>query len=276
MHYYKFNIGDYRRDTGHLTMLEHGAYRQLLDSYYLNEQPLPIDDAILMRTHSARNADEMQAIRNVLKDFFVRTDDGWVHNHCDRVIGDFHSKSEKAKESANARWANKHAGSNDSGNEGNANAMRTHSEVNANHKPLTNIKNKKEGVKKATQLAEDFTLNETSIGYANERGVNVTTELDSFRNWHTAKGSTYKDWQAAWRSWCDNAVKYGRGKTTVQDATPKLDTSLEARRAAMQAQADESYRNRAWLEGEQRYRTVFKIEGGQVKSSRVYDSGVAA
>jgi len=133
MHYYKFNIGDYRRDTGHLTMLEHGAYRQLLDSYYLNEKPLPLDDAILMRTHSARNADEMQAIRNALQDFFIRTDEGWIHNHCNRVICEYHSKSAKAKDSANARWGNKHADV----SEQDANAMRTHSEGNANHKPLT-------------------------------------------------------------------------------------------------------------------------------------------
>lgn len=138
MHYYKFNIGDYRRDTGHLTMLEHGAYRQLLDSYYLNEQPLPIDDAILMRTHSARSADEMQAIRNVLKDFFVCTDAGWIHNHCTRVIGEYHTKSDKAKESANARWGNKHA----IPAKQDANAMRTHSEGNANHKPLTTNQHK--------------------------------------------------------------------------------------------------------------------------------------
>lgn len=276
MHYYKFNIGDYRRDTGHLTMLEHGAYRQLLDSYYLNEQPLPLDDAILMRTHCARNADEMQAIRNVLKDFFVCTDEGWIHNHCDRVIGDFHAKSEKAKESANTRWANKQAASRDSDSGCNADAMRPHSDGNANHKPLTKNKNKKESAKKASQLPDDFTLNETSITYAKERGVNITTELDGFRNYHAAKGSTYKDWQAAWRTWCGNSVKFGRATTPKPDDRPKLDTSLEARCAAMQAQADESYKGRAWLDGERRYRTVFKIEDGQVKSSRVYESGVAA
>lgn len=139
MHYYKLNIGDYRRDTGHLTMLEHGAYRQLLDTYYLNERPLSADDATLMRTHSARNADEVQAIKNVLKDFFVLTDDGWVHKYCDRVIAEFHGKSEQAKDAANARWGNKkpQSGSKKSGSGSNADAMRTHSDGNANHKPLT-------------------------------------------------------------------------------------------------------------------------------------------
>lgn len=135
-------------------------------------------------------------------------------------------------------------------------------------------KDKKET--RASKLPDDFAINDTGVKYANGRGVNITTELDGFRNYHEAKGTTFKDWQAAWRTWCDNAVKFGRASAPKADDKPKLDTSLEARRAAMQAQADESYKGRAWLEGEKRYRTVFKIEGGQVKSSRVYDNGVAA
>jgi uncharacterized protein YdaU (DUF1376 family) len=141
MNYYKFHIGDYRRDTSHLSMLEHGAYRQLLDSYYLNEKPLPLDDAILMRTHCARTADEMQAIKNVLADFFLRTEEGWVHKHCERALQAYKAKSDKARESASARWQKENPQSD-------ANAMRTHSEGNANHKPITN---NQEPIKKQKQ-----------------------------------------------------------------------------------------------------------------------------
>ena len=37
MNYYKFNVGDYSAATRHLSMLEHGAYRLLLDVYYTTE-----------------------------------------------------------------------------------------------------------------------------------------------------------------------------------------------------------------------------------------------
>lgn len=131
MHYYSHNVGDYRRDTSHLSMLEHGAYRQLMDTYYLTEKPLSLAHADLMRTHSARSADEVQAMENVLKDFFTRTDDGYIHKRCDVEIEAFHAKSCSASESAKARWARVRA-------EKEANAMRTHSEGNANHKPITN------------------------------------------------------------------------------------------------------------------------------------------
>jgi uncharacterized protein YdaU (DUF1376 family) len=69
MHYFQHNIADYRKDTSHLTLLEHGAYRQLLDQYYLNEAPLPLDEAKLLRLLSARDKDEISAVLSVLADF---------------------------------------------------------------------------------------------------------------------------------------------------------------------------------------------------------------
>jgi hypothetical protein len=64
--------------------------------------------------------------------------------------------------------------------------------------------------KRATQLPTDFYPNETGVKYARQRDVSLAAELGSFRNWHTAKGSTMKDWDAAWRTWCDKAAKFGR------------------------------------------------------------------
>jgi uncharacterized protein YdaU (DUF1376 family) len=130
MHYYEHNIGDYRKDTVHLTLLEHGIYRQLIDSYYLGESPLTTDIEKLMRTHSIRNADEQQAFKNVLSDFFELTKNGYIHKRCDKIIAEYHGKSQKARDSANARWGNRNKGVN-------ANALQTQSEGNANHKPLT-------------------------------------------------------------------------------------------------------------------------------------------
>ncbi|MDH3325871.1 MAG: YdaU family protein [Gammaproteobacteria bacterium] len=132
MHYYQKNIADYRKDTTHLTMVEHGAYTRLIDQYYLDEEPLTLDEAKLMRTHCARTNDEIQAIKNVLSDFFIKTDNGYIHSRCDREIERYHSKSKKAKESANARWGKKKV------SESNADAMRTHTEGNANQQPITN------------------------------------------------------------------------------------------------------------------------------------------
>ena len=190
MHYYQFNIGDYRRKTMHLSVLEHGVYRVLLDSYYLNEKPLPSDHAKLMRTHSIRTANEKAALQNVLDDFFSLTDDGYVHHVCDDEIKKYREKSEKASASAKARWGK------------NANAMRTHSEGNANHKPITNnhkpiINTNKARPKDAAQVEE----------YA--AGIDFIVDGQAFIDHYEANGwmrgkNKVKDWKACVRTWKRN------------------------------------------------------------------------
>lgn len=76
--------------------------------------------------------------------------------------------------------------------------------------------------KRATQLPPEFYPNETGVRYAEEHRVNLATELQSFRNHHLAKGTTFKDWQAAWRTWCDKAVEFGRAGSKGGGPTPHL------------------------------------------------------
>lgn len=96
MHYYQHNISDYRADTGHLTLLEHGCYHQLLDQYYLNEEPLPLDIDKIYRLLSARTNDEKTAIQNVLKDFFIETEAGFIQRRADDEIKFYHDRVDLA------------------------------------------------------------------------------------------------------------------------------------------------------------------------------------
>ncbi len=123
MHYYQFNIADYRKKTGHLSLVEHAIYRALIDTYYLTENPLSTDINAIMRLHSVRTADEKQALENVLSDFFELTDDGYIHDHCHQELDRLYQKSEKARKAAKARWLKT--------KEKDKDAMRTHSECNA-------------------------------------------------------------------------------------------------------------------------------------------------
>ena len=111
MHYYQHNISDYRADTGHLTLLEHGCYHQLLDQYYLNEDPLPLDIDKIFRLLSARTEDEKKAIKNVLKDFFVETEAGFIQRRCDNEIKFYHERIDSAV-AAGRKSAEKRANSN--------------------------------------------------------------------------------------------------------------------------------------------------------------------
>ena len=99
MHYYKHHIGDYRRCTAHLSLLEHGVYRQLLDWYYLDESPIPNETQSVYRRLAARTEAEQCAVDAVLADFFTQTPDGWINNRCSKQIGKYQDNAEKNRES---------------------------------------------------------------------------------------------------------------------------------------------------------------------------------
>ena len=94
MHYYQFNIADYRKDTTHLSRLEHYIYRDLIDWYYLDEAPIPLETQSVMRRLRLVTQEEAQALENVLSDFFSK-EDGWRHSRIDQDIVEYHAMLEK-------------------------------------------------------------------------------------------------------------------------------------------------------------------------------------
>lgn len=101
MNYYKFNIGDYAAATRHLSMLEHGAYRLLLDLYYTTEQPIPSDIKAAARKAGARGKDDAKAVETVLTEFFTLTEAGWVHGRCDAEIATYKQGEQEQEQRAN-------------------------------------------------------------------------------------------------------------------------------------------------------------------------------
>lgn len=96
MNYYERHLGDYAKDAGHLSMLEHGAYSLLLDRYYTTEQPIPADQA--HRICRARTRDERAAVDAVLAEFFVLKDGVWTNGRADREITKMQAKVKAAQE----------------------------------------------------------------------------------------------------------------------------------------------------------------------------------
>jgi hypothetical protein len=62
MNFYKHFIGDYARDTGDLSMVEHGAYRLMLDHFYGTSRPLPENKKALYRLLRAESDTERKAV----------------------------------------------------------------------------------------------------------------------------------------------------------------------------------------------------------------------
>lgn len=96
MHYYQFNIGDYRKDTSHLTPIEHYIYRFLLDWYYLDEQPIPLETQQVLRRLNL-GSEFNQNLINVLTDFFELTDKGYIHNRVEQEIEAYHNRAHTSR-----------------------------------------------------------------------------------------------------------------------------------------------------------------------------------
>lgn len=103
MHYFKFNIGDYHKKAGRLTMLEHGAYTLLLHACYDREKFPTKAEAIDWCW--ARSVDEIAAVEFVLSKFFRLDGEVYVQDRIQEEIDAFHAKSEKNKHIALEREA---------------------------------------------------------------------------------------------------------------------------------------------------------------------------
>jgi len=196
MFYYQHHIGDFIKDTSNLDDHQLATYLRMLWVYYANEKPLA--DAIEDIAFAVRS--DEKTVRLLLKHFFEETPEGWRHSRCDREIADYHSKSEKARNSANARWNN-------------TNGMRTHSERNANatkndanQEPRTKNQYIKKEQQRGTRLPVDFVLPNDWIVFCQQerQDLNPHKVFYEFKDYCTALPSgkgTKTDWAATWRNW---------------------------------------------------------------------------
>ena len=99
MNYYERYVGDFQRDTGHLSCAEIGVYDRLLDHYYAIEAPLPADNPALCRIARAMEKVEQDAVQRIADEFFPIADDGLRHNvRADREITKAQNRIRSSKE----------------------------------------------------------------------------------------------------------------------------------------------------------------------------------
>jgi uncharacterized protein YdaU (DUF1376 family) len=91
--YQPFYTGDYYRDTRHLSMLQHGAYRQLLDHCWDQRGPLPLDVDKCYRICGAVSKEEQDAVRSIIFEFFVEMTDGHYNRRMQKEIERCHAIS---------------------------------------------------------------------------------------------------------------------------------------------------------------------------------------
>ena len=203
MNYYERHIGDYLKDTAHLSLLEHGVYGRLLDVYYSKE--VGIEEGMVARLVGARSDDELAALRIVLMEFFVLEAGVYTQRRCDEEIARYQDKQRKAKASADARWSH---------TERNATAMRTHTEGNAPSLQSPDTSLQTEAIasvaakppRPTRKCSESFAPQDPQA-WTSEHcpGIDWQAETAKFRD-HTFK-NPISDWHGAWRNWLRRAFE---------------------------------------------------------------------
>lgn len=67
---------------------------------------------------------------------------------------------------------------------------------------------------RGSRLPADFAPNDTHARLAHDSSVDLTVELAQFKDYHTAKGTVMKDWDAALRTWLRNSAKWRKPSGT--------------------------------------------------------------
>ena len=94
-------VGDYIRDTGHLTTIEHGAYFLLLMHAWTHDGALPTDPPRLMAITKLASR-EWKHSSAILLEFFRRDGDTLRHKRIDRELGRATKVSEKRRSAGKA------------------------------------------------------------------------------------------------------------------------------------------------------------------------------
>jgi hypothetical protein len=80
---------------------------------------------------------------------------------------------------------------------------------------------------KRSRISDCWQPTAKHIADATMAGLDCSAEADQFRDHHTAKGSTMLDWDAAFRTWLRNAIRWGRNKNTTQQSVFDIVDSVD-------------------------------------------------
>lgn len=259
MNYYPFHVGDYRSDTSHLSLLEHGIYRQLIDWYYLDEHCIPAETQLVFRRLQARTDEEKFAVQTVLDEFFQLTPEGYSHSRCDAEIVKYQSKAEVARSNGKSGGRPKKTESVISGLPRETGSKANQEPRTTNQEPLT--KNQEPETKeernakrvipllarphdvaeqvwndwKALRKAKRATVSETVVAEARKEAQKAGMPLERFLSIWCARGS--QGLQADWIK--PNEMPHAGGRINKQEALEASNREVARRWAEKQGATDE-------------------------------------
>ena len=203
MNLYLHHIGDFNNATRHLTRVERSVYSDAIDMYYDTEQALPcVDFDALARRLMCRSDEEKQALRDVLGEFFIKTDAGYTQSRCDEEIAKYRANtSAKARAGIASAAARQQKLTQAQHNLTDVEQTSTNRKpLTVNRKPLTKETKQKQATAKSQHfsLPENFCISDRVQRWADEKGhTQLPERLEQFIGYAKRNGKTYVDWDEA-------------------------------------------------------------------------------
>ena len=218
-------IEPWTKKTARLSLAERGAYMDLLLAYWVGG-PLPADDEDTLKRMARCTDKEWKQVRVKVLSFFTRDGDMLRQGRADEELADAAARYER-RASAGRSGGQAKAKQTPKQNPSNATAelqasykehsLRRETEANASGE------RKRSAPKVGTRISPDWKPNERNHEDAKNRGyhaADIERLAQHFRDYHLAKGTVSKDWDASWRTWLANDAKFsaqrGNGATGQQ------------------------------------------------------------
>ena len=211
MHYYKFNIADWVKDTAHLSLKEEAILLRLINYYVNTESFIPNKTQMVLR--KLRIADESETVEILLEEFFIKSRDGWRNKELDKIISDYQKRAERNRNNGKSGGRPKINDLYKPTGLPDANQMESEQEPsgNLNQEPLTTNEEpltKEPEIKEPKKTSSRFDPPSTKevLDYMTERGYPYPKEAESFVDYYSSNGwkvgkNAMKDWKAATRNW---------------------------------------------------------------------------
>lgn len=129
-------------------------YRDMIDVYYDTEKYLSLDIEQLCDQIGVESDEEIRIVEKLLRFKFEKTENGYSHSICDKVIADYHSKSAIAKANGKLGGRPKKPIGFQSGSDQDAICKQDNTGSQTNQEPIT--KNHKPTTKEKTAPEGDF------------------------------------------------------------------------------------------------------------------------
>jgi len=209
-----FYVGDYLRDTMHLTPVEHGTYLLLICSAWTTQGRLKNDDKLLASIAKASD-EEWVKLKVVMSKFFKRTPHWWVHKRVDSELkkaAHIHQVREKAgkKGSAN-RWQKLNSRARDS-----TATTTTTVAPPINDPPPIGAADER---RRPRRLPADWKPDPADCEFAGQLGLDPEEVAAEFRDYWSAlpsgRRATRLDWHATFRNACRLYASRYRGGNGV-------------------------------------------------------------